>query len=84
MFTILKVWGWRDGSGVKVTRCFYRGLGFHTQGLYDALQLLEDPMPLSPPAEQDAQRKEGQGEEGGPGPRRGQETRGQKGGQSFV
>lgn len=32
----------------------------------------------------DAQRKEGQGEEGGPGPRRGQETRGQKGGQSFV
>lgn len=39
---------------------------------------------LSPPAEQDAQRKEGQGEEGGPGPRRGQETRGQKGGQSFV
>ena len=38
----------------------------------------------SPPAEQDAQRKEGQGEEGGPSSHCHQETGGQKGGQSFV
>ena len=39
---------------------------------------------LSSLAEQDDQRKEGQGEEGGPSPRHHQETGGQKGGQSFV
>nr|AAP78752.1 Ac1158 [Rattus norvegicus] len=39
--------------------------------------------PRTPQAKQDAQRKEAQGEEGGPGPHCGQETRGQKGGQSF-
>ena len=39
---------------------------------------------LSPAAEQDAQREEGQGEEGGPGPRRRQEAGGQEGGQPSV
>lgn len=39
---------------------------------------------LSPPAEQDAQRAEGQGEEGSPAPRRRQETGGQEGGQPYV
>lgn len=34
--------------------------------------------------EQDAQGKEGQGEEGGPGPRRREEAGGQKGGEPFV
>ena len=39
---------------------------------------------LSLPAKQDAQRREGQGEEGGPGPCCHQETGHQKDGQSFV
>lgn len=39
---------------------------------------------LSPPARQDAQGKEGQGEEGGPGPRRREEAGGEEGGESFV
>ena len=41
-------------------------------------------MGLFPPAEQDAQREEGQEEEGGPSPQCRQETGGQKGGQFFV
>ena len=41
-------WGWRDGSAVKNTGCFFKGLGFDFQHLHGGSQLSVSPVPRDP------------------------------------